>query len=128
LRNQQAKYIFKRYITLKIVNPLKLSKDFFPFYPTLWLQHWLLSNKHNENIHEIPFLGSSKNIFSCETNKQIYFQALHHLEDSESVKVVKIFFFPFYPTLWLHHWLLWSKHNENIHEMIFLGSSTYFFS
>ncbi len=64
LGKQQAKYIFKRYIALKIVNPFKLSKEFFPFYPTLWLHHWLLSNKHNENIHEIPFLGSSTHIFS----------------------------------------------------------------
>jgi hypothetical protein len=128
LRNQQAKYIFKRYITLKIVNPLKLSKDFFPFYPTLWLHHWLLSNKHNENIHEIPFWGP-QHIFSLEKpTSKTYFQALNHLEDSESVKVVKIFFFPFYPTLWLHHWLLRNKHNENIHEIPFLGSSTYFFS
>jgi hypothetical protein len=82
LRNQQAKYIFKRYITLKIVNPLKLSKDFFPFYPTLWLHHWLLRNKHNENIHEIPFLGFSIYIFSWKPTSKIYFQALYHLEDS----------------------------------------------
>ena len=128
LRNQQVKYIFKRYITLKIVNPLKLPKYFFTFFLTLWLYHWLLRNKHNENIHEIPFLGP-QNIFSLEKpTSKIYFQALHHLEDSESVKVVKIFFFPFYPTLWLHHWLLRSKHNKNMHEIPFLGSLKYIFA
>jgi hypothetical protein len=38
--------------------------------------------------------GGLQPIFSLEkpTNK-IYFQALHHLEDSEFVKVVKRFFF-----------------------------------
>jgi hypothetical protein len=92
LRNQQAKYTLKRYITLKIVNPLKLKKDFFPFYPTLWLHHRLLRNKHNETIHEIAFWGSSKYIFLEKPTSKIYFQALHHLENSESVKVVKIFF------------------------------------
>jgi hypothetical protein len=34
-----------------------------------------------------------QNIFSLEKpTSKIYFQALHHLEDSESVKVVKRFF------------------------------------
>ena len=60
-------------------------------------------------------------IFQLEkpTSKK-YFQALHHLEESEFVKVVKKIF-PFYPTFWLYHGFLRSKHNENIHEIPFWG-------
>jgi hypothetical protein len=44
-----------------------------------------------------------QNIFSLEKpTGKIYFQALHHLEDIR--------------------WLLSNKHNENIHEIPFLGS------
>ncbi len=69
-----------------------------------------------------------QNIFSLEKpTSTIYFQALHHLEDSEPVKVVKRFF-PCYPNLRLYHGLLRNKHNENIHEIPFLGSAKYIFA
>jgi hypothetical protein len=38
--------------------------------------------------------GGPQNMFSLEKpTSKIYFEALHHLEDSESVKAVKRFFF-----------------------------------
>ena len=73
----------------------KLSKDFFFIFPTLWLYHGLLSNKHIENIHKIAFLGPHYIFYLEKPTSKLYVQQLYHLEDNEFVKVVKRFVFNF---------------------------------
>jgi hypothetical protein len=61
----------------------------------LWLYHWLLRNKHNENVLEIACWGPHHIVKLEKKKRKIYFRALHQLEDTEFAKVVKRFFLNF---------------------------------
>jgi hypothetical protein len=93
LAKPTSKYIFKRYITLKIVNPLKLSKYFFFHFTRLC---GFTIGFYGASIMKIfmkYLFWGPQHIFSLEKpTSKIFFQALHHLEDSDPLKLSKDFF------------------------------------